>query len=332
MTANIKITCLVALLTFLPKVYADNELFVYSSKNASYITPLFDEYSRETGVAVRYLVSSAPSLISRIETESDDSKADLLLVAGAANFWQASEKGLLSVVQSKTLERNVPSHFRSTQKDWFAFSKRAQAIVYNPEYVSESELNSYSGLASPKWRENLCLRRFNDEYTQSLIAMLVGHSGEDRTALTLDGWIANLAMSPLKDDLEVIEAIDNGLCDVGIINAYYYARFKREKTDTALKLFWPDQTGHGVQMDITGLGVIKNAPNKEQAIDFMEWLTTKSPQVLYAKLSMEYPINKKVYPAREVAKWGKFKEDNAHVANTGIYRNTALKLIEKASF
>lgn len=329
------LTCLIFLacmFSFMPKTFAASELVIYSSKNASYMKPLFDEYSRETGVAISFLVGPMPALISRLEIEGTGNKADIILGTGASYFWTASDKGLFAPVPSKTLERNVPEHLRSPRNDWFSFSKRARTIVYNTDKVSESELSSYADLAVSKWQGRLCLTTSSSDYTRSLIAMLIAASNVEKTQATVSGWVQNLAIPPVQDDMQIVEAISSGKCDVGIINSYYYARLKREQPDTKLRLFWADQNSAGVHMNITAAAVTANSSNKVQAIDFVEWLTTKRPQVRYANLSMEYPVNPKVYPAREVAKWGRFSEDEQPIYQTGKNREVTLKVIEQANY
>ncbi len=329
------LTCFISLVYiffFTTKTFAASELVIYSSKNASYIKPLFDKYSRETGVAISFLVGPTPALISRLEIEGKGSNADIILGTGASYFWTASKKGLFAPVPSKTLERNVPTHLKSPNNDWFSFSKRARTIIFNTDKVSESELSSYADLAASKWRGRLCLTTSSSDYTRSLIAMLIAAGNEETTQATVSGWVKNLAIAPVQDDMQIVEAISSGKCDVGIINSYYYARLKREQPDTKLKLFWADQNSTGVHVNITAAAVSANSSNKVQAIDFVEWLTTKRPQVSYTNLSMEYPVNPKVYPAREVAKWGRFSEDEQPIYQSGKNREATLKVIEQANY
>lgn len=304
------------------------ELQVYSSKNASYVKPLFDDYSRETGVAVSYLIAPTADLISRLEIEGAASKADILLATGASLFWSASQKGLFSSVKSRTLKRNVPKHLKSASNDWFSFSKRARTLIYNADTVDADELLGYADLASDKWKGKLCLRTSKAEYTQSLVAMLIERMGEKDAKTMLQGWVSNLAIAPLADDQDIIDSIEEGKCEVGIVNSYYYARLKRAEPDTHLKLFWADQGGKGVHVNTSAVAVTAHSSNKDQAIDFLEWLSTKRTQAQYAKLSMEYPVNKKVRPAREVAEWGRFKEDNSSLENAGIYKRKAVELLK----
>jgi len=317
---------------FFPAFANSAELTVYSSRNASYLKPLFDEYAGETGVVVRYLSGPAKALLSRMQLEGDKSQADIFFTTGAENLWQAQQLNLLSPVLSRTLKRNVPAHLKSTENQWFGLSKRARTMVYDPEVTSAKTLSTYQDLANSKWQGKLCLRTGQDSYAQTMVAMSVATSGEAQTKAMVKGWVANLAVAPMSEDIDVLRAVHEGKCAVGIVNSYYLARFKIEEPKSRLKLFWADQKGAGVQVNITGAGVTKSSKNKAQALDLIEWLSTKEMQVKYAKLSMEYPIHPKVYPPRTVAKWGKFKEVKLNVAGAGEHLAQALKIIAQTSY
>lgn len=324
--------CFSALMFASFSVAAADELMVYSSKNASYLKPMLDQYSRETGTAVGYVIAPAPMLVSRLVLEGAETKADVLLASGVGNFVNTTAKRLLAPLVSRTLERNVPEHLRAKDDTWFAFSKRARTLIYHTDRVKESDLDGYAGLADAKWRGRVCLRTSQAEYTRTLISTLVAKWGEQRTTEVIKGWVANLALPPLADDDQIIAAIREGQCDVGMVNSYYYARLKREDPQTPLKLFWADQDTDGVHMNITAVGVTAHAKNRAQALDFVEWLTTKEAQVQYAKISMEYPVHPKVYPPREIAKWGRFKEDKTSLDHALRLSGTAQQILTNVGY
>lgn len=307
-------------------------LVVYSSKNASYIKPMFDEYSRETGVGISYLIAPTQTLMSRLQIEGAATKADVILGTGVRYFAKAAEQGLLASVNSKYLTKNVPAHSRDENNRWFALSKRARTIIYNASKVNAGELSTYAALADSKWQGRLCMRQAGAEYSQSLVAMLIERYGEDQTKHMLKGWKENLAQAPFDGDEAIVDAITAGQCDVGIVNSYYYARLLRDDPKTRLKLFWPDQDGAGVHMNLTALAVTKHAKNPQQAVDLLEWLTDKRPQSKFAKLSMEYPGNNRVSPAREVGKWGRFKEDTNSLTTTWTRQKQAQQLLLEAGW
>lgn len=329
---TISIILFALLFTLMPAISSAEELQVYSSRNASYLTPLFNEYSHETGISVGYVVASAEELIKRLEVEDEQNVADILLTTGPVNLWRASQKGLLQPVNSKRLLRTVPKHLRSPEHEWFAFSLRAQAIAYDPNSISTESLNDYADLAKPEWKGKLCLRTSNSEYAQSLVGSLSYHHGDEQAFEILKGWVRNLAQGPMIDDLAVLSAIDQKACAVGIINSYYLPRHYATNKNSSIKLHWVKQNGSGVHADITGAGVLANAKNKALAIDFLEWLLSRKAQALYAKISMEYPINVKVYPAYEMAKHGTFKEDKTDISHLAMQQGKASQLIRKSKY
>jgi len=308
------------------------EMVVYSARNEHLIKPLFDAYSRETGVAVRYLTDQAEPLLARLKAEGKRTPADLLITVDAGNLWRAAEAGVLAPVASDTLERNVPPHLRDPQNRWFGLSGRVRTIVYSTARVATDELDGYAGLAGPKWRGRLCLRSARKVYNQSLVAMLIQRHGEAEAERVVRGWVANLALQPFADDNTVMEAIAAGQCDVGIVNSYYFGRLQRQRPDVELALFWPDQQGKGVHMNVSGAGVTRYAPHRERAIDLLEWLTTRPAQVLFTRLNMEYPINPKVHPERAVGAWGRFKVDDANLTNAGRLQADAIRLMDRAGY
>ncbi|MBR9866161.1 MAG: extracellular solute-binding protein [Oceanospirillales bacterium] len=230
------------------------------------------------------------------------------------------------------MTKNAPGHLRSTDNHWFGFSKRTQTLLYNSATLNEAELKGYADLADSRWAGNLCLRTSQQPYTQSLVAMMINRDCEQKTLTTLQGWVDNLSVRPFAEDTQIFSAMEQQICDVSIVNAYYFARYKQEHPETSLKLFWADQDSSGVHVDITGAALIRHAPNREQAIDLLEWLTTRQAQVQYAGLSLGYPVNKKVYPVREIARRGSFIEDQSNVAAIGIYRKQAVALLKQAGY
>ena len=318
-------------LSAVSKLHA-KELKVYSTRNASYLTPLFNRYSSETGTSISYVVSDTKTLMKRMEAEEASQSADLFIGTGVLNLSLASQKGLLATIDSKTLTRNVPEFLRSSEMEWFAFATRTEAIVYSPERVDKQALSSYQSLGDEKWKGRLCLRSSRTEYTQSLLASLIQRYGAEQVRTLVGGWVSNQAVKPLQDDLDMIKAVDSNVCDVAIINSYYLPRYLRDQPNAELKLFWPDQDGAGSQFDITGAAVIESSSKKELAIDFLEWLTSKEAQAVYARISMEHPVHKRVYPARPMAKYGRFKLDQRPIEDIVAFQSKAYNLAKSAKY
>jgi iron(III) transport system substrate-binding protein len=308
------------------------ELVVYSSRNEQLIKPMFDRYTAETGQAIQFVTGDSGALIERLAAEGANSPADLLLTVDAGDLWQAAERNLLQPVESEILEANIPAHLRDPENRWFGISVRARTIVYSPERVDAAELSGYADLADPKWRGRLCLRTSKSVYNQSLIATLIAEHGEEKTEQIVRGWVENLAASPFSNDTRLMEAIAAGQCDLGIVNTYYFGRLQRDNPEIPLKLFWADQDGRGVHVNISGAGVTAYAPHATQARRFLEWLSQPEAQALFAGANLEYPASRAVAPDDRVAAWGAFKASELNVAQAGEQQSAAVRLMDRAGF
>jgi iron(III) transport system substrate-binding protein len=313
-------------------VYAADTITVYSARKEHLIKPLFDAYTEKTGVKIQYITDKAGPLLARIKAEGRNTPADLFMTVDAGNLWQAAEKGVLAVTDSKILETNIPVHLRDPENRWFGLSVRARTIVYSTERIKDGELTTYEDLADVKWKGRLCLRTSKKVYNQSLVAMLIAHHGEERTEQLVKGWVANLATAPFSNDTKTMEAIAAGQCDVGIVNTYYFGRLKKKQPEIKLALFWPNQDSTGVHVNISGAGVTKHAKNRDAATKLLEWLSSPEAQEKFAGLNMEYPVNPAVEADDVVKAWGEFKSDDLNVSSAGAMQVTAIKLMDRAGY
>ncbi|MEW5769062.1 MAG: Fe(3+) ABC transporter substrate-binding protein [Pseudomonadota bacterium] len=312
------------------------EVVVYSARNEQLIKPLFDAYTKETGVQVKFVTDKEGPLMARLKAEGRNTPADLFMTVDAGNLWQAAEEGLLKPVSSKTLAANVPAHLRDPDNEWFGLSVRARTVVYNPNRVKPGELSTYEDLANPKWKGRLCLRTSKKVYNQSLVAMMIWEHGEEKTEATVRGWVKNLATDPLPDDTKAMEAVAAGLCDATVVNTYYYGRLKDKKPGLPLAIFWPNQNlqnkAAGVHVNVSGAGVTRHAKHEKEAVRLLEWLSSEKAQNLYADVNMEYPANPRVKADPAVAAWGGFKQNLINVAEAGKLQAKAVMLMDRAGY
>lgn len=308
------------------------ELTVYSARKEHLVKPIFDEYTKMTGVKIQYLTDKAPALLQRLKAEGKRSKADILITVDAGNLWHAAQENVLQQVDSPALKKNIPAHLRDPEGKWFGLSIRARTIVYNTDKVRPEELNSYQELALPKWKNRLILRTSKKVYNQSLVAMLMTENGTEATKTTIKGWVENLAAPPFSNDTKVLESIAAGLGDVGIVNTYYYGRLIKKKPELPLALYWPNQDKKGAHINVSGAGVTSNSRNKEEAVAFLEWLSSPEAQSMFADANMEYPVNPRVDPHPTVASWGAFKPNMINLANAGAMQKDAIKLMDEAGY
>ena len=318
-----------------PASFAE-EVVVYSARNEQLIKPLFDAYTQETGVAVKFVTDKEGPLMARLKAEGKNTPADLFMTVDAGNLWQAANEGLLQPVKSKILQANIPDHLHDPDNEWFGLSVRARTIVYNKNTVKSGELSTYEDLASPKWKDRLCLRTSKKVYNQSLVAMMMWEHGEAKTEDILKGWVSNLATAPFPDDTKAMEAVAAGQCDVTVVNTYYYGRLMEKKPNLPLGIFWPNQTlknkAAGVHVNVSGAGVTKHAKNPQGAIKLLEWLSSAKAQNLYADVNLEYPANAQVQPDKVVTAWGSFKHNLINVSEAGKLQAKATMLMDRVGY
>ena len=322
----------VSLLVSAGPTWADEEVVVYSARNEQLIKPMFDAYTKETGVKIKFITDKEGPLMQRLKVEGENTPADLLLTVDAGNLWQAAQEGLLSPVKSKILSSNIPSYLRDPGNQWFGLSVRARTLVYNTQKLKPSELSTYEDLADPKWKGRLCLRTSKKVYNQSLVAMMIAEHGEVKTEQIVRGWVANLATDVFPDDTKLMEAIAAGQCDVGIANTYYYGRLIEKSPKLPLALFWPNQSTNGVHVNVSGAGVTKYAKHPQAAVKLLEWLSSKHAQNLFADVNLEYPANPAIKADPVVAAWGSFKQNPINVTKAGELQTAAVKLMDRAEY
>ncbi len=311
---------------------AADELVIYTARKEHLVKPLFDAYTQKTGVEIKYITDKAGPLLQRLKAEGKNTPADLLITVDAGNLWYAAKEGILQPVDSDVLEANVPAHFRDPGNRWFGLSVRARTIVYSTERVKPSDMSTYEALADPKWKGRLCLRTSKKVYNQSLVAMMIAEHGAEKTEAIVRGWVDNLARKPFSNDTKTMQAINAGLCDIGVVNTYYFGRLLKKEPGLPLSLFWPNQAANGVHVNVSGAGVTTHAGNRDEAVRFIEWLSSKEAQSMFADSNMEYPVNAGVEAHPIVRSWGKFKGNEINVSQAGKYQSEAIRLMDRARY
>lgn len=309
-----------------------DQVVVYSARIEQLIKPMFDAFTQETGIKVKYTTDNEGALLARLQAEGKNTPADMLITADAGNLWAAAQAGLLKPVKSEILESNIPAHLRDPANEWFGLSIRARTLIYNTRKVKLSELSTYEDLADPKWKNRLCLRTSKKVYNQSLVAMMIAEHGEAEAERIVRGWVANLATDPLSDDTRALEFVAAGKCDVTLVNTYYFGRLMKKEPDLPLAVFWPNQNNSGVHVNISGAGITRYGRNEQAAVKLLEFLSSDKAQNLFADVNMEYPANPRIEADAFVAAWGSFKQNPMNLVRAGELQTTAVKLMDRAGY
>ena len=313
----------------------DQVLNVYSHRHYDADKIAFERFTGETGIQINLVKAGADELISRLEMEGDNSPADVLITVDAAKLNRAKAMGLLQDVEIQT---NNKAGFVDPDNNWYAITYRARVIAYDKEDVDVSELSTYEDLADPKWNDRILIRSSSSSYNQSLLSSIIHENGAEAARAWAKGIVENMAREPKGGDRDQIKAIASDIGDVAIVNTYYVglllnsANPEEVKAGERVGIYFPNQDGRGGHINISGVGITKNAPNKENAIKFIEFLTSDEIQKFYASASFEYPVNKNVDPDSTVAAWGEFKIDDLDYATNPDLLDEAVKIFDEAGW
>ena len=310
---------------------SDDELVVFTARSHYGEEEPFKRFAEDEGYDLTLSGGSAPELYERLRSEGERTKADVLITTDAANLWRADQDGLLDPIDSAELNRNVPEDVRDPQGAWFGFTTRARTIMRSTERVEPADATTYEDLGDPRWKGRLCLRSGTSEYNVSFVADRLAKDGPEATEELLRSWMDN-DPEILGSDVDVLDAIAEGACDVGLANSYYLGRELEEDPDLAVAPVWADQQGRGTHVNLSGLGLVKGADNREGAVALIEYLTSPDNQALFAENNKEFPVADGVEPAPEIAQFGSFKRDAVDVERAGPLLDDAVRLMNEVGW
>ena len=277
-------------------------------------------------------------MIERIKSEGEASPADLLITVDAGRLWRAEQAGIFQPIDSPILSERVPENMRHPDGLWVGLSKRARVIVYNAEAGLPEPLSDYSDLANPAHQGKVCIRSSSNIYNISLMAAMVSRMGEAGAEEWASGVVANFARTPQSNDTGQIRAVASGECQIGVANTYYLARLAAsddpadQAVSSAVKIVFPGQEGDGTHVNISGAGLVSSSPNPENAIKFLEYLTSEPAQQLFANGNNEYPAVPGIAATSEVVGLGEFKEDMLNASELGINQAAAIMVFDRAGW
>ena len=311
------------------------EVNVYSLRQAFLVEPLFEKFTEQSGVKVN-VIFAEKGLVERIKQEGANSPADIQMTVDISRIQQAVDAGVTEAVSNDTLAANIPAHLRDPEGHWFALTQRGRAIYASKDRVAEGEITSYEDLADPKWEGRICTRSGTHVYNVALFASMIAVHGEEKAKTWLEGLKSNLARKPQGNDRAQVKAIKEGECDLAIGNTYYYGKMLENEEQRpwaeAVNIVFPNQDGRGMSMNISGMSLIKGAPNQENAVKLMEFLSDDVAQKIYAEVNYEYPVKSGVEWAENVKSWGTFKADTVSLAEIARLTPAAIKMVDEIGY
>lgn len=320
-----------------PSWSSDQELNVYSARHYQTDEALYGEFTRLTGIKVNRIEARDDELVERLRNEGANSPADVLITVDASRLKMVEDLGLFAPVQSALLDERIPANLRA--EEWIAFSTRARVLVYNPESVTAEQAQTYEGLADPALKGKVCSRSGSHPYNLSLGAAMINHVGAEQTENWAKGLVENFARPPRGGDTDQIRAVAAGECGIAIANSYYFARLMNsdkpedKQVIDSVVYVWPNQESWGTHINVSGAGMLKNAPNKEAAVKFLEYLASDQAQIYFADGNNEWPVVEGVETGNKaLAQLGEFKPDTQPIGDLAANIAEAQRIYDRAGF
>ena len=315
---------------------AAGEVNIYSLRQPFLIEPLLKVFTEKTGIRTN-VVFAKDGVVERMKAEGANSPADVILTVDIGRLNDAVEAGVVQPVSSRTLDANVPASFRDPDGRWFALTQRARLIYASKDRVKPGEITSYEELADPKWKGRICTRSGKHDYNVALLAAMIAHHGEAKAEQWLEGLKANLARKPQGNDRGQVKAIKEGECDLALGNNYYYgamlANDEQKAWADAVNPVFPTIGGtKGTHVNVSGVALSKSAPNRDNAVRLMEFLSGDDAQEIYATVNYEYPVNPHVKWSPLVESWGRFTPDDLPLSAIAELRGAAVKMVDRVGY
>jgi len=314
------------------------EVNVYTHRHYEVDQMLFERFTELNGIKVNVINASADELIQKIETEGESSPADVLITVDAGRLHRAKEKDLLNPVNSDLLNQNIPANFRDPEGYWFGLTYRARVIAYSKERVTLDQLSTYEDLANPNWKGKVLARSSGNIYNQSLLASIIVANGREEAKNWAASLRSNMARDPKGNDRDQVKAVAADEGDLAIVNTYYIGRLLESENSEEVKagesvgIYFPNQEGRGTHINVSGAGVVKYAPNRENAIKFIEFLSDTEAQKVFAHANFEYPVKPGIEPHSLLQSWGEFKSDTINLSLLGINNKDAVLIFDEVGW
>ncbi|MBX7361168.1 Fe(3+) ABC transporter substrate-binding protein [Clostridium chauvoei] len=313
-------------------------LNLYTSRHYDTDDALYEEFTKETGIKINVVKGDPDALLERLEREGADTESDLFITADAGRLYAAKEKNLLQEVNSSIIDKNIPKNLRDKDNEWFGLAVRARVLVYAKDRVKPEDLSTYEALTEPNWKGKVLTRSSSNIYNQSLVASMIAINGEEATEKWAKELVLNFARDPKGNDRDQAKAIVAGEGDVAIMNTYYVGKLINSKDPEEVKVgenvgvFFPNQDTTGTHVNISAIGLTKYSKNKENAIKFMEFLTSEKAQKQFAETNFEYPANPNVEAAELLKSWGEFKPQDINLSVLGEYNAKAVEIMNRVGW
>ena len=311
------------------------DVTIYTTRQPELIQPVMDAFTEKTGIAVN-LAFVNEGLIERLKAEGARSPADLVMTVDIANMQRVVDSGTVQPVDDQALLDAVPAHLRAADNTWFALTTRARIVYASADRVADGEVTTYEDLADPKWKGRICTRSGLHDYNLALLSAYIAHHGEEEAKAWAQGLKDNLAKKPEGNDRAQVKSIWAGECDISLGNTYYMGQMladpEQQDWANSVRIVFPTFEDGGTHVNVSGIALTQSAPNKEEALQLMEFLVSPEAQGIYAEVNNEYPVLEGAPRSELVQGWGDFTADTIDLTEVAGHRAAALRIMEEVNF
>ena len=314
------------------------ELNVYSYRQEFLIRPLLDRFTRQSGIHVN-VVYAKTGMLERLRAEGRNSPADVILTVDISRLEALKKAQLLKPIRSRVIEEAIPSQYRDPDGLWFGLTTRARVVAVSRNRMPEGRIKRYEDLADPRFKGRICSRKGSHVYNVGLVASLVAHLGAEPTESWARGVVANLARKPQGNDRAQVKAIKEGICDIAIVNSYYFGKManndeqpEQKEWAKSARVIFPNQADRGTHVNISGAAVARYAPHADEAVTLIAFLSSEDSQRMYATVNHEYPVRPGITSSKTVQSWGDFKADKLPIVEVASHAETAQRIIDRVGW
>ncbi|MBS1304153.1 Fe(3+) ABC transporter substrate-binding protein [Loktanella sp. SALINAS62] len=311
------------------------DVTIYTTRQPELIQPVMDAFTADTGIGVN-LEFVNEALIERLKAEGARSPADLVMDVDIANLQRVVDEGVTQAVDSQVLKDAIPASLRSDDDQWFGLTTRARIVYASKERVADGEVTTYEDLTDPKWEGRICSRSGLNNYNLALLSAVIAHHGEEAAKEWAQGLKDNLARTPEGNDRAQVKAIWAGECDISLGNTYYMGKMLEDEEQTewaeSVRIVFPEFEDGGTHVNVSGVAMTQSAPNREEALQLMEYLVSPEAQAIYAEENHEYPVLPSAERSDLVASWGDYTADDVDLSEVASHRAAALRIMEEVNF
>ena len=277
-----------------PETSEQDSIVLYAGRDEELVQPLIDMFEEETGIQVEVRYASSAELAAQLLEEGDNSPADVFFAQDAGALGAVSKAGLLTKLPQE-IYGLVPSAYSAADGMWVGVSGRVRVMNYNPNTVTELPKSVFD-LADPIWKGRVAIAPSNASFQAFVTAMRVVE-GDEKTLEWLTAMKQNAVI--FEKNAAILEAVEAGQVDVGLINHYYWYALAQEQgvENMKSKIAQFETNDVGNLINAAGVGIVNDST---AARKFVEYLLSQTGQTYFAETTREYPLIAGVIPADDL--------------------------------